>query len=135
MVHVLDPHAEITWLEKYKAIHIKWKHLQMPTARFYEICAKAASMVVEHKATIWLADQYNSTGAFSDDVQKVIADNLYAMAPQLGLKSVLTILPKEKGTSYSSTEEWTQKAYNCHGISAKNFATLEHCLAWIKEQE
>lgn len=134
MYHNFDPHAEIAWLERYNAIHVKWKQLHMPTERFQQICAKAASTAVQYKAKIWIADQYEREGIFSQEQQRAITGNLQAITLHLGVKSVLRILPKTMRENSSSIKRLTQKIRPQDELLTRSFTTLEECLEWIAQR-
>lgn len=133
MSYNFDPHAEITWLEDYQAVHVKWKRLYMSLERFHEICIKAMSILIEHNGVNWIADQYESEGAFNKEIQETMNGEMYVQAQKAGIKLIMVILPKAAGLSSLSTKRWVKSTSEREDMSVDSFATLEECLAWLKD--
>ncbi len=134
MRYNFDPHAEIIWLEDYQAVHVKWKRLYMSLERFNEICSKAMEILSEHNAVNWIADQYESEGAFNKEIHDTINGELYVQAQKVGIKRVMGVLPREAGLSSLSTKRWVNNVAGREDMSMDSFATLEDCLAWLKQE-
>lgn len=133
MRYNFDPYAEVSWLENYQAIHVQWRNLYMSLDQFRVICQQAAQILTENKASIWIANQYESEGVFNKEIQEFIELDLYEAAQQIGIKSILTVMPKEAGLSSLSTKRWVNKAVSRDDFFTETFATLDDCFAWIKD--
>ena len=130
------PYAKIIWLEDINAIQLKWEELHMPLEQFKEITDFALNIMSENKGTTWIADQYDSKGAFKTDVIEYITNELVGIGvAKYGIKLVATIMSKQSGLSSLSTKRWMGDVQKQEAFTMANFATLEDCKEWILANE
>jgi len=126
-----EPHAEITWLGDVSAVRVKWNKLFMSLERFQEICVAAFGVLRENNGAIWIADQHDSEGVFSKEIQDFILNELSEIAQANKLEMVLTILPKNSGLSTMSVKRWTSGVRDKNEFISEQFENLEDCKEWI----
>lgn len=90
-------------------------------------------ILLDNKASTWIANQYESEGAFKAEVQAFIATALYKTAQEVGIQNILTIMPKEMGLSSLSTKRWVNQTSTSGDINVVSFGTAEDCFDWIEE--
>ena len=127
-----EPNAEIQWEHDVKAVRVLWKKLYMDLEKFQEICVAAFEVLQNNSGTIWIADQYNSEGAFKPEIQNFIVNELADIAKKNGLSMVLTILPKNPGLSSMSAKKWSKEVKQRGEFINEQFATLGECKEWIE---
>ena len=132
VVHEFSPNAKIHWMEDIQAIRVEWFKLHMTLEHFQTICGAGIQVLQQKGASLWIADQYNSEGAYPKDVQDFVVRELEDIAVSVGVKKILTIMPKELGLSSMSTKRWNNNLAERGNFMLQNFSTLEACLAWLK---
>ena len=127
----LNPHAKIYWLSDVKAIRVEWLKLFMSLEEFQIICGEAIKILNEFKGKIWIADQYNSEGVFSQEIQNFIIGDLENAAKAAGIEKVLTVTPNNLGLSSMSVKKWSSNVEKKGNFVTGTFETLESCKEWI----
>ncbi|NQZ79175.1 MAG: hypothetical protein HRT61_24105 [Ekhidna sp.] len=105
----------------------------MTLEKFREICEAAFKVLQEHKGTLWIADQYESKGVFTSEIQEFIINELADIARDNGLTKVLTVLPKHSGLSAMSAKRWSEEVREKGEFVNEQFKTLADCKEWISE--
>lgn len=128
------PHAELIWLEEVNAIQVKWLKLHMPIKLFYKICGTAMQILAAQKGSIWIADMSDSEGVFSKEIQKALTSTtMQEQADSVGIKHILTVMPKTAGLSSLNTKSWLKEVKKMERQDTiAEFPNLETCMEWIK---
>ncbi|CAA6813199.1 MAG: Unknown protein, partial [uncultured Aureispira sp.] len=116
----LLPYVEILWLEDVKAVQVKWLQLHLSLEEFKEVTTAVVEMIRMHESSIWIVDQYNSQGVFSKKIIDFIANEL---VEDIGVKLILTVVPKEKGLSSLNTKRWMGDVRKVGEFTMVDFAT------------
>ena len=130
-----ENYANIYWIEDYKAVRVEWYNLYMQLEKFQEIYHAGIDLLLDKKGTVWIADQYQSKGVFSKDVQTYIVSQLAPEHIPKGLDTLITIEPKALGFSTHSMKKWTKEVEQSGPFTTGKFPTLEDCEAWLQERK
>ena len=129
-----NPNARVHWMEGEKAVRVEWLKLFMSLEQFQAICGIAIQVLRQNGGDIWIADQFNSEGAFPKDIQAFIIEELEPIAIAAGIKKILTVVPKELGLSSMSTNRWNANVAAKGNFITKKFNSLEACTDWLSHQ-
>lgn len=127
-----SPHAKIHWIEDLEAVRVEWLQLFMSLDKFQSICKQAINVLQEGGGSIWIADSYESEGVFPDEIQTFITEQLVPLAKSVGIKRVLTILPKESGLASMATRKWQQGVKEKDAFIMEQFPNMQSCRTWIE---
>jgi len=130
------PYVELFWLEDINVVQLKWTGLYLSLDKFKEVANAAKKMLSVHNSSIWIADQYDSKGAFNKEVLDYIANELVEdVVANYEVKLVLTIMPKDKGISSLSAKRWVGDVQEMGVFKMATFPTIEACKKWIIEDD
>lgn len=130
-----SPNAIVTWEEEVQAVRLRWKRLFLQLSEFEKISYAALDIISENNGKIWIADMFDSEGAFPQDVQQFIAETLISDGISRGLNMLLTVVPNQSGLASLSMKKWSNEVSNSNGFITAQFQTFENCSSWILEQK
>ncbi|MEM6831570.1 MAG: hypothetical protein AAGA66_15770 [Bacteroidota bacterium] len=127
----LYPYAKIHWLEDVKAVRVELFDLFMSLDDFINVMNHVLEFIKEYKSEIWIADSYNSEGVFSKEIQEYISNELIATGVSIGVKKVLTVMPKSYGLANMTTKNWQARVRKANAFVMEEFPDIETCKRWI----
>lgn len=127
--HDYSPNAKIYWDSDLDSIRCEWLNLFGELDELKRISKTAVELAKANDSNKFIVDSYGSKGVFPPEFLNYIRDELTPFAYQCGVKSLITILPKELGLSSMATKSWQKEEKS--GMTLINFKTLEDCKEWV----
>ncbi len=115
------------------AIIDSWATYFVTLAEFKEaVLVKGVAHAKLNKAQAWIVDSSKASGAFSPDINKLIADEVFPTFAKIGIKYFITV------TSQSALTKLSIASYTAHagpsGLKLVEARSAFDALAWIKQQ-
>lgn len=128
----MPPNANLYYHANLNAVRIEWLKLAVKMDQFHAIVNEMINFIQYNTPDNLIVDQYNSTHSFSKEIQHFIDTQLQGAVQALGIKNILTVVPKERGLSSLSVSHWQRNVKRESNFNMVNFETLAECTAWIE---
>jgi hypothetical protein len=131
-IHEIPGFLLVEWSEQGKAVIDTWSSCSIKVAEFREaILIKALAYAKAHQARAWVVDSSKAKGAYPQDVQDLIASEVFKAFAGIGIKFFISIKPASAVTTMSLNRVISQ--LGPAGIQMVEVPDVETALAWLKE--
>lgn len=131
-VHEIPGTLLVEWNDEVKATVDTWSSYVINAPQFREaILEKGVANAKLHGGRAWIMDATKATGAFPQEVQALIENEVFKTFASIGIKYFITI------KSASAVTNMSIKRYSAHlgpcGIQLVEVPTVNEAIQWLKE--
>jgi len=133
-VHELPGVLSVEWNDDVKAMFDTWSSYTINVPQFREaILQKGVSFAHAHGGRAWVMDATKAKGAFPQDVQTLIATEVFKAFAAIGIKYFVTIKSGSAITNMS-INRYTAQLGPC-GIQLVEVPDQRDAVAWLKAHQ
>jgi len=131
-VHEIPAVLRVEWNDEAKAMIDTWSNYTITVPQFREaVLEKGVAHAKVHKGRAWIVDSSKAKGAFPQDVQKLIENEVFRAFAAIGVKYFITI------KSASAVTNMAISRYTAHvgpaGLQMVEVPDQNTAIQWLKD--
>jgi len=135
LIHEMPGTLRVEWNDSVKAMVDTWSSYMIKASQFREaILDKGVSYARSHGAKAWIMDATNAKGAFPQEVQTLIATEVFKTFAAIGIKYFITIKSSTSAITNLSINSFTAQIGPC-GIQMVEVPDQSKAIEWLKQHK
>jgi len=131
-VHEIPGVLSVEWNDEVKAMIDTWSNYTITVPQFREaILEKGIAQAKVHKGRAWIMDASKAKGAFPQDVQKLIENEVFKIFAAIGVKYFITIKSASSVTNMAIDRYTAQVGPS--GLQMVELPDQNTAIQWLKE--